>query len=76
MARNGSKLFAFTTLILLLALIAAREARAAAARPLRIASYFWHSAAMRPNDLISCQRQEYTVMNYYVETFCSASTLF
>lgn len=40
MATNGSKLLAFTTLILLLALIEARETRAAAARPLRIAFLF------------------------------------
>jgi ABC-type nitrate/sulfonate/bicarbonate transport system substrate-binding protein len=40
MATNGSKLLTFTTLILLLALIAARETRAAAARPLRIAFLF------------------------------------
>jgi ABC-type nitrate/sulfonate/bicarbonate transport system substrate-binding protein len=40
MATNGSKLLAFTTLILLLALVAARDTRAAAARPLRIAFLF------------------------------------
>ena len=40
MATNGSKILTFTTLILLLALIAARETRAAAARPLRIAFLF------------------------------------
>ena len=40
MVTNGSKLLAFTTLILLLALIAARETGAAAARPLRIAFLF------------------------------------
>ena len=40
MATNGSKLLAFTTLILWLALITARETRAAAARPLRIAFLF------------------------------------
>jgi ABC-type nitrate/sulfonate/bicarbonate transport system substrate-binding protein len=40
MATNGSKVLTFTTLILLLALIATRETRAAAARPLRIAFLF------------------------------------
>jgi ABC-type nitrate/sulfonate/bicarbonate transport system substrate-binding protein len=40
MATNQSKLLALTTLILLLALVAARETRAAAARPLRIAFLF------------------------------------
>jgi ABC-type nitrate/sulfonate/bicarbonate transport system substrate-binding protein len=40
MATNGSKLLTFTTLILLLALSAARETRAATARPLRIAFLF------------------------------------
>ena len=40
MATNGSKLLAFTTLILWLALITARETHAAAARPLRIAFLF------------------------------------
>lgn len=40
MATNGIKPLTFTTLILLLALIAARETHAAAARPLRIAFLF------------------------------------
>jgi NitT/TauT family transport system substrate-binding protein len=40
MATNQSKLLAFTILIMLLALVSARDTRAAAARPLRIAFLF------------------------------------